>query len=217
MTKEQEAQEAMEESENEFYTQSFEYISEEEAGPQWQEEEEAEATGEEPKEPEKKKAQTQEEYDAERKELLAKARADIAAKEAKRKEQEQGFTPPIDKSHEWKFYTDNKGNVWKQNYITKEKIWWNFDYKYKHEKGKGKEAYEKAGKGQRPHEPFKPRERRQVLGTHGKIGGRKAQEERRGEGRSRREGKEREGSKRATREGSSRRGREAKAEGARDA
>ena len=69
MTKEQEAQEAMEESENEFYTQSYE-ISEEEAGPQWQEEE-AEATGEEPKEPEKKTGQTQEEYDAERKELLA--------------------------------------------------------------------------------------------------------------------------------------------------
>ena len=61
------------------------------------------------------------------------------------------------------------------------------------------------------------RGRRQVLGTHGKTGGRKAQEERRGESRSRREGMEREGSKRATREGSSRRGREAKAEGARDA
>ena len=158
MTKEQEAQEAMEESENEFYTQSFEYISEEEAGPQWQEEEEAEATGEEPKEPEKKKGQTQEEYDAERKELLAKARADIAAKEAKRKEQERGFTPPIDKSHDWKFYIDKEGNVWKQNYKTKEKIWWNYDYKYKHQKGKGKQEYEKAGKGHRPHEPFKPRD-----------------------------------------------------------
>ena len=127
MTKEQEAQEAMEESENEFYTQSYE-ISEEEAGPQWQEEE-AEATGEEPKEPEKKKGQTQEEYNAERKELLAKARADIAAKEAKRKEQERGFTPPIDKSHDWKFYIDKEGNVWKQNYKTKEKIWWNYDGK----------------------------------------------------------------------------------------
>ena len=159
MTQEQEAQEAMEESENEFYTQSFEYISEEEAGPQWQEEEEAEATGEEPKEPEKKKkGQTQEKYDAERKELLAKARADIAAKEAKRKEQEQGFTPPIDKSHDWKFYIDKEGNVWKQNYITKEKIWWNYDYKYKHQKRKGKQEYEKAGKGHRPHEPFKPRD-----------------------------------------------------------
>ncbi|OLP77898.1 ABC transporter G family member 22 [Symbiodinium microadriaticum] len=157
MTKEQEAQEAMEESENEFYTQSYE-ISEEEAGPQWQEEGEAEATGEEPKEPEKKTGQTQEEYDAERKELLAKARADIAAKEAKRKEQERGFTPPIDKSHDWKFYIDKEGNVWKQNYKTKEKIWWNYDYKYKHQKGKGKQEYEKAGKGHRPHEPFKPRD-----------------------------------------------------------
>ena len=159
MTKEKEDQEAMEESENEFYTQSYE-ISEEEAGPQWQEEEEEpEGTrGEEPKEPEKKKGQSQEEYDAEKKELLAKARADIAAKEAKRKEQERGFKTPIDKSHDWKFYTDNKGNVWKQNYKTGEKIWWNFDYKYKHEKGKGKDAYEKAGKGQRPHQPFKPRD-----------------------------------------------------------
>ena len=110
MTREQEAQEAMEENEDEYYTQSFEYISEEEAGPQWQEEEEGE------KEPEKKQEETQEEYDAKRKELLAKARADIAAKAAKSAEQERGLKTPIDKSHEWKFYTDNKGNVWKQNY-----------------------------------------------------------------------------------------------------
>ena len=155
MTEEHEAQEAMEENENEHYTQSFEYISEEEAGPQWQEEEEA---GTEDKEPEKTHGETQEEYDAKRKELLAKARADIAAKKAKSEEQERGLKTPVDKSHEWKFYTDNKGNVWKQNYKTGEKIWWNFDYKYKHEKGKGKEAYEKAGKGHRPREPFKPRD-----------------------------------------------------------
>ena len=159
MTKEQEAQEAMEESENEYYTQSFE-ISEKEAGPQWQEEEEPEGTGnlergEEPKEPEKKPGQTQEEYDAERKELLAKARAEIAAKEANRQEQERGFKPPIDKSHDWKFYVEG-GNVWKQNYRTGEKIWWTYDFKYKHQKGKGKQAYEKAGKGHRPQEPFKP-------------------------------------------------------------
>ncbi|OLP84798.1 Reticulocyte-binding protein 2-like a [Symbiodinium microadriaticum] len=153
MTKEREAQESMEESENEYYTQSFE-ISEEEAGPQWQEEEEEE----QPKEPEQKPGQTQEEYDAERKELLAKARADKAAKEAKRKEQEKGFKVPIDKSHDWKFYIDKEGNVWKQNYKTGEKIWWNYDYKYKHQKGKGKDAYEKAGKGHRPREPFKPRD-----------------------------------------------------------
>ena len=181
---------------------------------------EAEATGEEPKEPEKKKkGQTPEKYDAERKELLARARADIAAKEAKRKEQEQGFTPPIDKSHDWKFYIDKEGNVWKQNYITKEKIWWNYDYKYKHQKRKGKQEYEKAGKGHRPHEPFKPRDEEDAKYWErmGKMEEEKAQEERRGESRSRREGKEREGSKRATREGSSRRGREAKAEGARDA
>ena len=154
MTREQEAQEAMEENENEFYTQSFEYISEEEAGPQWQEEEE----GEQDKEPEKKHEETQEEYDAKRKELLAKARADIAAKAAKSAEQERGLKTPIDKSHEWKFYTDNQGNVWKQNYKTGEKIWWNYDYKYKHQKGKGKAAYEKAGKGHRPREPFNPRD-----------------------------------------------------------
>ena len=154
MTREQEAQEAMEENENKYYTQSFEYISEEEAGPQWQEEEE----GTEEKEPEKTQGETQEEYDAKRKELLAKARADIAARKAKSEEQERGLKTPIDKSHEWKFYTDNKGNVWKENYKTKEKIWWTYDYKYKHEKGKGKEAYEKAGKGHRPREPFKPRD-----------------------------------------------------------
>ena len=157
MNQEHEAQEAMEENENEFYTQSFEYvcISEEEAGPQWQEEEE-EATEEQ--EPEKKQGESQEEYDRTRKELLAKARADIAARKAKSEEQERGLKTPVDKSHEWKFYTDNKGNVWKENYKTKEKIWWNYDYKYKHEKGKGKEAYEKAGKGHRPREPFKPRD-----------------------------------------------------------
>ncbi|OLP75365.1 hypothetical protein AK812_SmicGene44851 [Symbiodinium microadriaticum] len=155
MNQEHEAQEAMEENENEYYTQSFEYISEEEAGPQWQEEGEA---GTEDQEPEKKQGETQEEYDAKRKELLAKARADIAAKKAKSEEQERGLKTPVDKSHEWKFYTDNKGNVWKQNYKTGEKIWWNFDYKYKHEKGKGKDAYEKAGKGHRPREPFKPRD-----------------------------------------------------------
>ena len=163
MTQEQEAQEAMEENENEHYTQSFEYISEEEAGPRWQEEEEdPEGTGnlergEEVQEPEKKPGQTQEEYDAERKELLAKARAQIAAKEAKRQEQERGFKTPIDKSHDWKFYIEG-GNVWKQNYKTGEKIWWTYDFKYKHQKGKGKQAYEKAGKGHRPQEPFKPRD-----------------------------------------------------------
>ena len=115
MTQEHEAQEAMEENENEHYTQSFEYISEEEAGPQWQEEGE----GEEYREPEQKPEETQEEYDAKRKELLAKARADIAAKEAKRQEQERGLKTPIDKSHDWKFYIDKEGNVWKQNYKTK--------------------------------------------------------------------------------------------------
>ena len=155
MTQEHDAQEAMEENENEFYTQSYVCISDEEAGPQWQEEEEP---GTEDQEPEKKQGETQEEYDAKRKELLAKARADIAAKKAKSEEQERGLKTPVDKSHEWKFYTDNQGNVWKENYKTKEKIWWNFDYKYKHEKGKGKDAYEKAGKGHRPREPFKPRD-----------------------------------------------------------
>ena len=155
MTREQEAQEAMEENENEHYTQSFEYISEEEAGPQWQEEE---GEGEEYKEAEKKPEQTQEEYDAQRKELLAKARADIAAKEARRQEQERGLKTPVDKSHDWKFYIDKEGNVWKQNYKTGEKIWWTYDFKYKHQKGKGKQEYEKAGKGHRPREPFKPRD-----------------------------------------------------------
>ena len=155
MIREQEAQEAMEENENEHYTQSFEYISEEEAGPQWQEEE---GEGEEYKEAERKPEQTQEEYDTQRKELLAKARADIAAKEARRQEQERGLKTPIDKSHDWKFYIDKEGNVWKQNYKTGEKIWWTYDFKYKHQKGKGKQEYEKAGKGHRPREPFKPRD-----------------------------------------------------------
>ena len=154
MTREHEAQEAMEENENEYYTQSFDYISEEEAGPQWQEEGE----GEEYREPEQKPEETQEEYDAKRKELLAKARADIAAKAARKEEQERGLKTPIDKSHDWKFYIDKEGNVWKQNCKTKEKIWWNYDYKYKHQKGKGKAAYEKAGKGHRPRELFKPRD-----------------------------------------------------------
>ena len=86
MTQEHDAQEAMEENENEFYTQSYVCISEEEAGPQWQEEEEP---GTEDQEPEKKQGETQEEYDAKRKELLAKARADIAAKKAKSEEQER--------------------------------------------------------------------------------------------------------------------------------
>ena len=89
---------------------------------------------------------TQEEYDAKRKELLAKARADIAAKAAKSAEQERGLKTPIDKSHEWKFYADNQGNVWKQNYKTGEKIWWNYDYKYKHQKGKRKSSLRKGRK-----------------------------------------------------------------------
>ena len=62
---ESEAQESMEENENEYYTQSFRYITEEEAGEPWQEEEEytgegeqategeQSAEGEEPKEKEK--------------------------------------------------------------------------------------------------------------------------------------------------------------------
>ena len=47
---EREDQENFEENENEYYTQSFRYISEEEAGAQWLEEEEQPAEGEEPKE-----------------------------------------------------------------------------------------------------------------------------------------------------------------------
>ena len=50
MTQEGEAQEGMEENENEHYTQSFEYISEEEAGEPWQEEEEHTAEEEQPQE-----------------------------------------------------------------------------------------------------------------------------------------------------------------------
>ena len=47
MTQEEEAQEMMEENENEYYTQSFNYISEEEAGERWQEAgEEEQPTGE---------------------------------------------------------------------------------------------------------------------------------------------------------------------------
>ena len=133
MMQEDEAQESMEENEDEHYTQTFEYISEEEAGEPWQEEDGEEYTeGEEPpeEEKEKKKKQTQEEYDAERKVLLEKARAQIAEKEQKRQEQEHGFKPPVDKSHDWKLYTEN-GYIWKQNYRTGEKIWWNYDYKYK--------------------------------------------------------------------------------------
>ena len=211
----------MEENENEHYTQSFEYISEEEAGPQWQEEEEE---GTEDKEPEKTHGETQEEYDAKRKELLAKARADIAARKAKSEEQERGLKTPIDKSHEWKFYTDNQGNVWKENYKTKEKIWWTYDFKYKHEKGKGKEAYEKAGKGHRPRQPFKPRDEEDAkywerMGKMEEEKRKKREEEKaakeekekKGEGS---KGKDRESSSRSS---SRRGGRKAKAESARDA
>ncbi|CAE7333081.1 unnamed protein product, partial [Symbiodinium sp. CCMP2456] len=162
LQEEEEAQEAMEENENEYYTQSYE-ISEEEAGEAWTKEpEEGEATGpEEPKEEEEegkpRRKETQEEYDEERKRLLAKARADIAQKEAKRKEQEKGFKPPVDKSQEYKYYSEG-GHIYRQSHKTGEKIWWNYDYTYKHQKGKGKEAYEKAGKGSRPHQPFQPRD-----------------------------------------------------------
>ena len=157
ITQESEAQESMEENEDEHYTQSFEYISEEEAGEPWQEEEEYTGEEEQPEEDkEQKKKQSQEEYDAERKVLLEKARAQIAEKQAKRQEQERGFKTPIDKSHDWKFYTENG---YKQNYRTGEKIWWNYDYKYKRQKGKGKQEFEKTGKGKgRPHQPFQPRD-----------------------------------------------------------
>ena len=109
ITQESEAQESMEENEDEHYTQSFEYISEEEAGEPWQEEEEYTGEEEQPEEDKekKKKKQSQEEYDAERKVLLEKARAQIAEKQAKRQEQERGFKTPVDKSHDWKFYTEN--------------------------------------------------------------------------------------------------------------
>ncbi|CAE7312719.1 unnamed protein product [Symbiodinium sp. CCMP2456] len=159
---EEEAKEAMEENENEYYTQSYE-ISEEEAGEAWPEEPETtEATGSEEQKDEEEEAkpksqQTQEEFEEEREKLLAKARANIAQKEAKRKEQEKNFKPPVDKSQEFKYYTEG-GHIWRQSHETGEKIWWNYDFKYKHQKGKGKEAYEKAGKGSRPHQPFQPRD-----------------------------------------------------------
>ena len=86
----------MEENENEYYTQSFHYISEEEAGEQWLEEEEHPGEGEQ--EQQEKPKESQEEYDEERKKLLAKAWAEIARKEAKRQEQERGLKAPIDKS-----------------------------------------------------------------------------------------------------------------------
>ena len=159
--REDQEQESLEENENEHYTQSFHYITEEEAGEPWQEEEEEPKEGEEPQEQEKPKEkpkQTQEEYDQERRKLLVKARAEIALKDSKRKEQERGFKTPIDKSHEWKFYTEND-SIWKQNYKTGEKIWWTYDFKYAHQKGKGKEEFAKTGKGRgRPRQPFQPRD-----------------------------------------------------------
>ncbi|CAE7255113.1 unnamed protein product, partial [Symbiodinium sp. KB8] len=105
MTQEGEAQEGMEENENEHYTQSFEYISEEEAGEPWQEEEEHTAEEEQPQEDKE--------------------------------------------SHGWKFYTEN-GSIWKQDYRTGEKLWWNYDYKYKHQKGRrvlGKDGRTRVPKG----------------------------------------------------------------------
>ena len=86
-----------------------------------------EATGSEEQKNEEEEAkpksqQTQEEFEEERKKLLAKARADIAQKEAKRKEQEKNFKPPVDKSQEFKYYTEG-GHIWRQSHETGEKIW----------------------------------------------------------------------------------------------
>ena len=147
-TREEEEQELFEENPDEYYSQSYPgaeeageaWTGEEEEGP-WTEEEEGPKEEEKPKE---KRKETQAEYDATRKELLAKARANEALKQKKRKQQEKGFKTPVDKGHEHKYYTED-GSIWKQNYKTGEKTWYNWDYKYKHEKGKGKEEYEKTG------------------------------------------------------------------------
>ncbi|CAE7517745.1 unnamed protein product, partial [Symbiodinium sp. KB8] len=111
-----------------------------------EEQKKQEKRGQEKKKKEKRK-ETQAEYDATRKELLAKARANEALKQKKRKQQEKGFKTPVDKGHEHKYYTED-GSIWKQNYKTGEKTWYNWDYKYKHEKGKGKDAayWERMGK-----------------------------------------------------------------------
>ncbi|CAE7359367.1 unnamed protein product, partial [Symbiodinium microadriaticum] len=137
-TREEEEQELFEENPDEYYSQSYPgaeeageaWTGEEEEGP-WTEEEEGPKEEEKPKE---KRKETQAEYDATRKELLAKARANEALKQKKRKQQEKGFKTPVDKGHEHKYYTED-GSIWKQNYKTGEKTWYNWDYKYKHEKG----------------------------------------------------------------------------------
>ena len=135
-TREEEEQELFEENPDEYYSQSYPgaeeageaWTGEEEEGP-WTEEEEGPKEEEEPKE---KRKETQAEY------------ANEALKQKKRKQQEKGFKTPVDKGHENKYYTED-GSIWKQNYKTGEKTWYNWDYKCKHEKGKGKEEYEKTG------------------------------------------------------------------------
>ena len=50
----------------------------------------------------------------------------------------EGFEYPRDYTKEWKEYSED-GHIYRQHYVTKEKIWVDRDWTYKHQKGgKGK-------------------------------------------------------------------------------
>ena len=116
-------------------------------------------------------------------EKIRKVNEEIQRKANEAKEKENGFAYPRDFSSEWKFYTEN-GSIWRQRYVTQEKIWCDYDYAYKREKGTGngknKNKKGHGGEGKEGREELKEKLRRTLEG--------KAQEEGSSPGSSSREG-----------------------------
>eukprot|EP00439_Symbiodinium_sp_Y106_P001784 s1132_g1.t1 len=133
--------EAYLENENEYYTQSY-------TGPTkddypWEEEEEGEE-GEGKKETkataEASAGLTEEEQEEERKRKIKEINHKTKERAKEKEKEMEGFEYPHDYTKEWKEFSED-GQIYKQHYVTKEKIWVDRDWTYKRQKGgKGKKG-----------------------------------------------------------------------------
>ena len=128
--------EAYLENENEYYTQSYtgstngDYPWEEEEGEEGEGKKESKGSGEEGP------GLTEEEQEEERKRKIK----EINQRTKEKEKETEGFQYLHDYTKEWKEYSED-GQIYRQHYVTKEKIWIDRDYTHKHEKGgKGKKG-----------------------------------------------------------------------------
>ena len=103
-----------------------------------------------------KKEQEKPESDEDIKAKIKKVIEELRRKATESNEKEKDFVYPTDMSQEYKYYTEG-GHIWRQSHARREKEWWDDDYVFEHEKGKGKDQYGKKG-GQGKEKPKKEKQ-----------------------------------------------------------